>query len=304
MLGLVHALLRQPETAETYFRQAVAAFERLGSADGVVDALVDFSEVYFQPLGRHADELELLDQQLARAQSLGDKFLQASLQQLRSRALTRLGQFEAALALLEQPSIGAAEWFSAAVRGHIRCHIGRLLVELGRYAEARRVLEDVLAEQSGRAARPVEAAEPLLVLAYAGLREGTPTALRAGLDHAWQALAQLVNTVWSDAEARARLLAAQLHLALDQPAEALAHSAAALKLAETWPALPETVLWTHSRALRAAGFAAEARAYLTQAQATIQHVAAQTANPALRESWLANVWVNRQVADDWAAERL
>jgi predicted ATPase len=303
VLGLVHALLRQPETAEKYFRQAVAAFERLGSADGVVDALVDFSEVYFQPLGQHAAELELLDQQLARAQALGDKFLQASLQQLRSRALTRLGQFEAAMALLEQPSIGAAEWFSAAVRSHIRCHMGRLLVELERYGEARRVLEEALAEQTGRAARPVEAAEPLLVLAYAGLREGTANALRAGLDHAGQALAQLVNTVWSDAEARARLLAAQLHLAQGQPAEALAHSTAALKLAEAWPALPETVLWTHSRALRAAGFAAEAHAFLAQAQAAVQRVADQTADPILREGWLAKVWVNRQIAADWAAER-
>ncbi len=303
VLGLVNALLHQPEAAERYFRLAVAAFEQLGSADGVIDALTDFSDVYFQPLGQHAAELELLDQQLSRAAALSDRFLEASLQQLRSRVLIRLGQFQAALQILEQPAYSAAEWMSAAVRGQIRCRIGRLYVELGRYAEARRLLDDVIADQAGRAVRPVEAAEPLLVLAYADLRDGSPAALRAGLDRVAQALNVLAETVWSEDEVRARLIAAQLHLSQGQADTALAHSTVAYKLAEALPAMPETVSWTHSRALRAAGYRDEARAVLAQAHAAVLRVAEQTADPALRQGWLENVWVNRQIAADWVAEQ-
>jgi tetratricopeptide (TPR) repeat protein len=208
VLGLVHALLRQPDTAERYFRAAVAVFERLGSADGIVDALTDFSDVYFQPLGKHAAELELLDRQLERAQRVGDSLLVSSVQHLRARVFTRLGQHQLALDLLEQPEIGSPEWMNAMVRGSVRCRIGRLYTELGRYAEARRIAADLMAEQTGLTIRPVEAAEPLLVLAYTELREGAPPGLQAGLGRALQALNLLANTVWDDEEARARLVAA------------------------------------------------------------------------------------------------
>jgi hypothetical protein len=112
-----------------------------------------------------------------------------------------------------------------------------------------------------------------------------------------------VGTVWDEEEARGRQLMVLLHLALGQATEALVHSTAALRLAETWPALPESILFVHARALRAAGRAAEASDFLTRAHRLVQHVAEQIPSPALRQSWLQDVWVNREIAQDWAASQ-
>jgi tetratricopeptide (TPR) repeat protein len=301
VLGMVNALLHRTAEAERYFRAAVDIFGRLGSADGVVDALTDFSEMIFQPLGQHAAELDLLNQLLAQAEQRGDKLLVSSLQQLRVRALTRLGQYRTALDLLEQPAIGSPDWLSATVRGSLRCLHGRLLVEVGELARARQTLESVLGEQAGRAVRPVEAAEPRMVLAYADLREGTPQALRAGLAQATQAVELLTGTAWPSDEARARFILAHLHLALGQPAEALAHTSEVLRLAGHAPAVPEAALHAHGRALHALGRAAEARDFLRRAYLAVQRVAELTSDSALRQGWLENVWINVQIAQAWAS---
>jgi hypothetical protein len=92
-----------------------------------------------------------------------------------------------------------------------------------------------------------------------------------------------------------------MHLSLTQPTEAVLHSTAALRLAEPWPAVPESVLFIHSRALRAAGRPAEAAEFLARAYRIVEQVAEQIPDSTLRQSWLSNVWVNREITHDWAA---
>jgi hypothetical protein len=65
--------------------------------------------------------------------------------------------------------------------------------------------------------------------------------------------------------------------------------------------VPENVLFVHARSLRAAGRTAEAGEVLARAHRIIEHVAELIPLPNLRQSWLEGVWVNREIARDWAA---
>jgi predicted ATPase len=300
VLGVVFACLRRPAEAEQHFYAAVDLFEQLGASEGVVDALGDFSEVVFQPLGRHTTELALLDEHVARAQAAGNEYLVGSLQFQRAQVLARLGQFVAAREALELPVVSGPNRLGPSVRAAVRVLLGRLQTELGEYVEANAVLSDLLAAQAGRPVRPVETADNLLALAENCLRQDTAEAWRAGLPHAQQAVSVLTNSAWDYALGHALVVQAQLQLALGNADAALVDTSAALALAQAWPGVPERLLYVHALTLRASGRLLEARDYLGQAHAHIQQTAAQIADPQLRRSWLENVWLNRHVLADWA----
>jgi len=300
VLGVVYGFLAQPAEAERRFRAALELFEQLGSAEGIVDALGDFSGMVFQPQGRHADELALLDAFMDRAQPRGNAYLIGSLHIQRALVLARLGHFELARATLQQPAVSGAAWMSPSVRVGTRIYLARLHTELGEYAQAEAMLGELLAATAGQPVRVVETAHQRLALAYNGLRQGAPQALQAGLAQAQQAVALLASTSWQNELAWARTELAQLLLALEDPGAALAATTAALANAQTMPAIPIQLHFVHAQALRANGQAEAARQHLAQAHAQVQEVAGRLADPSLRRAWLENVWINRLILADWA----
>ena len=78
-------------------------------------------------------------------------------------------------------------------------------------------------------------------------------------------------------------------------------STAAVEQAAKLPVGPENVWLVHSRALRAAGREAESDDYLRRAYERVMLIAGKTQDEALRQGWLENVRINREILADWAA---
>ena len=96
-------------------------------------------------------------------------------------------------------------------------------------------------------------------------------------------------------------ISARLHLKLGELKEALACSEEVIHLLETTPALPhpQEYLYTHFLALRVLGRDGEAKEYLRRAHERVMLVAEKTTDESLRQSWLEDVRVNRQILRDW-----
>jgi tetratricopeptide (TPR) repeat protein len=177
---------------------------------------------------------------------------------------------------------------------------GSIGAGLGHFERARRDLEEslVLAEKTSDR---YLLSWPLVALANLALYESTEGSLRQGLGQAGLALevAQEVREElqWTEAlDAKARL-----HLALGQPEEAHEASSQAMKLLASHPWLPkpQNHLYTHALALRALGREAEADDHLRRAYERVMFVADKFADDALRQGWLQNVRVHREILGQW-----
>jgi hypothetical protein len=126
------------------------------------------------------------------------------------------------------------------------------------------------------------------------------TELRLGLDLAEQAI-RLIHrgATWLIELAIAHRVAAELHLALADPAAALADSEEALRDLGVGRYTAEAFFFTHSRALLANGQRAEAEDYLYRAYERVLLVAEQTDDAEQRRSWLEDVPGNREIIDQW-----
>lgn len=95
---------------------------------------------------------------------------------------------------------------------------------------------------------------------------------------------------------------ARLHLALGRAEEAWHDSSQAMQLLEShsWLPMPQTHLHTHFLALRALDRKEEALDHLRRARDRVMFVADKLADERLRQSWLQNVRMNREILEDWS----
>jgi hypothetical protein len=143
----------------------------------------------------------------------------------------------------------------------------------------------------------------LVLWGLAGLLEGRPQTLRAGLERAVEGLDLIPDwNTWL--KGFSSEIAAALHLAAGEIGGALAYSTEGLRQMESDPAptLPERKHFTHSRILRALGRDVEADEHLARAYGCVMQVAGNTHDPELKQSWLENVEVNREILEA-AAQR-
>ena len=173
---------------------------------------------------------------------------------------------------------------------------------MGDHAAARGHIEAALAGVRP-AETPPDIAGLLVNRADLALPAGGETELRLGLDLAQRAI-ELIHrgATWLIELAIAHRVAAELYLALADPAAALAASQEALRDLGVGRYAAEKFYFTHSRALLASGQPAEAKEYLRRAYERVRLVAGQTDAPELRRSWLEDVRTNRAIIVDW--ERL
>ena len=126
---------------------------------------------------------------------------------------------------------------------------------------------------------------------------GTPSDLAQALAHAEDAY-QIACQVGSPVEQiRALSNRAMAHLALGDPAEALSLSEQAVALARETSAQdfsPE-MLFYHAQVLHANGCAEEAQRYLDEAHADLVAKAEKIRDPDLKQSFLKNVRINREI---------
>ncbi len=300
--GSLAALGRMAE-AEALLRQALEIAYAIGSSDGIFGAVDTMALGYYRPQGEYEAGLAFLDEQLAKVRVIGDELLDNHLLLDKAVLLALLGQFAQAVQLAQAYLSIAERLLGQAEQAWVLSFVGLWQVELAQFSQAHQILAAALqlVETTGAL---VETIFPMATIAYVALLEGEPVGLRAGLEQAKQAV-QLCPDFWGGNTshlAHPLHVAAQLHLALGEVDEAVTCSTKVMQLLETdrnvwWP---EQRLFTHARALRAAGREAEADEYLRRAYERVMLVAEKTRDETLRRSWLENVRANREIVAEWA----
>ena len=314
VLGVITSWLGQLEETKAYLCQSLELADSIGSSIGVRQAAINMLWSYYQRQGEYEAALIFLDEQLTRAHLAGDEVLAGHLHSQKPLFLGLLGQYTAALELVQALLPTLERLMGQANLSRYLSFMGRMQAGLGDYDQARQCLADALARAED-AGTPTDVASALANQAYVALLEGGPTNLRLGVEQAGRAAELLRGTAAMDDLADALHVAAQLHLALSEweasqdqvewtgehLEAALAHSEEVMTLVAAWPAQPEAYLYTHSRALRAVGHIAEADAYLRQAYERVMLITSTTKEESLRRSWLENVRVNHEIVAERGA---
>jgi hypothetical protein len=139
-------------------------------------------------------------------------------------------------------------------------------------------------------------------LAELALEKGNEEVMGEGLKQA-QIAADAAREVHEEmALAKGMDVRARLHLALGRAEEAWHDSSQAMQLLEShpWLPMPQTHLHTHFLALRALDRKEEALDHLRRARDRVMFVADKLADERLRQSWLQNVRMNREILEDWS----
>lgn len=306
-LGVIYARLGRMEESETYLRQALALAEASGSQHGVNSSANILARYHFVRRGEYEAALAFLDTHIARAREAGDELLAFVIHGSTVEIYLGLGQFDRALAVAQTAWGLAQQTFGPTIQSHTLAGIAQLLAALGRFAEARqniaRAME--LAAEGTQADSAWKWAALALVDLLEGEQTGDPAIFGAGREHSQRALEVLTEFESEDDYADEIHTAARLCLHLGDMEAALAHSTEMMRLMRTLPYVhaPGWYLLTHSQILRRLSREAEADGYLRQAYDRVQLVASKTQNESLRQSWLENVWYNREILAEWTHKR-
>jgi tetratricopeptide (TPR) repeat protein len=250
--------------------------------------------------------VRLIEQQLARDTIRRNETVHLGAQLILASMLADSGRFEAALSLQTEviPTLGSL--FGPGNHANTLAEIARCLAELGRFPEARRALEEALTLARANDLSYVTA-RALYEQSYACLLEseavgGAPALLAQARDAILASLAEGQHLKFEQAIPFACNYAAEVYLALGDAEQALVRSAEGLAMADRYPFeyyLPERFWYTHARALRAAGQAAAAEAFLARAGALVLEIAGRMTDPVLRAAWLTGVRANRRLLAEW-----
>jgi len=302
VLGVITGWLGRAGEAERYFFQSLELAEAIASSMGVRAAITNLLWSHFYLQGEYEAALAFVEERLTKARQAHDQFLVGHIRSQKPRLLGFLGQYMPALELLQTILPTLEELMGKVVQAMYLSYMGRLRAELGEFDLAHQDLEAAF-ESAGQTVKAVDRATLLIDQAYVALLEGGETRLRLGLEQTSRVIALLKNTGAVIALAEAFHVAARLRLELDEVDMALKDSAEANRLASTWPSTPHGYFFTYSRALRAAGREAEADHELQRAYERVMSVASRIKAESLRRSWLENVRENREILAEWAARR-
>jgi predicted ATPase len=300
VLGVITGWMGRAEDAKRHFFQSLELAEAIGSSMGVRAAITNLLWSHFYLQGEYEAALAFLEERLTKARQADDQFLVGHIRSQKPRLLGFLGQYGSALELLQTLLPTLEELMGQAIQATYLSYMGRLQAELGAHDLAHEHL-DAAFERAGKTAKAVDTATLLIDRAYAALLEGGEARLRFGLEQTNQANVLLKETEAVIELAEAFHVAAQLRLALGEADAALKDSSECKQLASTWPSMPHGYLFTYSRALRAVGRKAEADGELQRAYERVTSIASRIKEDALRRSWLENVRENRDILAEWAS---
>jgi tetratricopeptide (TPR) repeat protein len=250
-------------------------------------------------LGHFGEALELLPSSFAALRVSPMRYDAAWAAAFLGHLQTNIGQYEAGEQTLRDGIELLAEHAGTVwVRGYLRAMLGRLYAEWGaeRLAEARVTLADGRAEVRASESRPtiglVEGYWAELLLA-----EGTEEARH----EAAEVLRELTPHGWSRSEIAAGALRARIALLEGRADVAVELSTQAVQVLDDHKgAVPavrsEEILFTHARALEAAGNAESARDAYARAARIVRDKAESLASyPEQRDTFLTRVWLTREV---------
>lgn len=215
VLGVITGWLGRAADAERYLFQSLELAQAIGSSTGVRAAVVNLIWSHFQPQGEYEAALAFLEEQLTKACLTDDRFLVAHLQSQKPHLLALLGQHALALDLEQTLLPTIDRVLGQTIHARSLSFTGRLHAELGDFRQAHQYLDRAL-QRLGETDSALDAASLLTDRACVALLEGGEANLRLGLDQANRAIALLQDSAWVGELAVALDTVARLHLALGQ----------------------------------------------------------------------------------------
>jgi tetratricopeptide (TPR) repeat protein len=295
VIGILYAWEGKCNESEAYLRQSLALSEEVNSGMSYLMAVENLIHLHFRAEGQYEAGLQFLESLISKNPFPYDEFLNGSLYADKAGLLADLGQYRAALPLMEKlvavsENIMPTTIFPAYFLGMV----GKLHAELGEFDIVHHYL-DRLQQYASRSERAADTAALLNFEAYNAWLEGSEANWQRGIEKAQQAIDLLRGTIWAPDLAECLHVLGNLQLALGLKAEALASTEEMMQISRNMPMAFEAYTYTRSRALRANGNLVEADRYLDEACQRVHLVADQTHDPILRQSWLENVRYNRQI---------
>jgi tetratricopeptide (TPR) repeat protein len=299
VLGVILARSGRREEAAATFERCLLLAEEIDFAWGIVSAVFGLYNYWYIANGEPGRWLDFLDERLDYAVGQEHDWLVGFLTWLRTKGLCDVGEIEEAHALSQTAAFWVTEedLLSAVF---VQQYAGVIWAELGEYEQARSHLVKSLGFAEKTCDRYL-LSWPLVSMANLALIEGAPDRFGEGLEQAEVALEAAREVREEKQWAEALDAGARLHLASGHIEAAYDVSVQAMQLLEVnpWLPKPQNHWYTHSLALRALGRTAEADDHLQRAHDRVMFVADRFADASMRQSWLQNVRVNRQILEDW-----
>jgi tetratricopeptide (TPR) repeat protein len=298
VLGILYAWLMEPEEAETHLRESLELAKSIGDSFGIRSAALNLHEFHYLPNGEFEQWLGFLEIEIEEAKASEDLLRIAYYQVEMSLLLYDFGQYKQAVDLMMALLHSAGE--IASKTELLECHalISRLQVELGDFIGARRSFETSL-QLSKETGLEVNEIHRLYDTAYISLLEGDQERMRTDLEGLLGGLDRNRELCDHSCIIERLDLVARLYLALGQPEKSAEYSSEAMDLMGIIPSTtrPEVKLFTHAMALEGLDREDEAEEYLKKAYDRVMLVADNTKDEELRQSWLENVKVNREILE-------
>jgi serine/threonine protein kinase/tetratricopeptide (TPR) repeat protein len=299
LLGVVLSWLGEWEKAGEQFFHSLAIAEAITYSNGILIAVGNLIHFYFARLGRFEEALLFLDGQREKAQASGDDYVFWIVNTQRAEIYSNVGQYALACEVIREGLQAGGSWMSETVKAHAFNNLARVQAEMRDFEASRASLFQAM-ELARNDSRPGLLNQIYTQASYIAFLEGDETNLRKGLQIAEERLPLLVGPQWEYDCSDMQFVAARLHLALGQTAEALSLTEQAIRLFDRFPIPEESLFFIHSRALRAAGRADEANQYLRRAYDRLAQVAGNLKNPEFRRSLLEDMSDHREILMDWA----
>jgi tetratricopeptide (TPR) repeat protein len=302
LVAVAQAWKEQPDEAEPNFRAALEMAKAIRSNIGIWLIYANIQWFVYRRAGRYEEALAFADQEYTNPDFTENPFLSMHMLKLKADLLLNLGQFQAALDLLDEVRRITYHFGGALVRVDQYLSMAMVNAELSNFSAARAALDEAR-QLSRRLERANDAAMLMIYDAEIARREweaGNLPQLRRAAAQIEQAIALLRGTSWTVELAVGLQTAAWIALSQNRPERALAYSEEAMRIFAAQPVRPEGYEYVHVLALWANGREEEAQPYLERAYQRVMLVAGQTRDPDLRAGWLENVYINRQIIRDWA----
>jgi tetratricopeptide (TPR) repeat protein len=300
-LGVIHSHMNRHAEALEDFQQAFQMALTLGSSMTIWIIFANLEWHYYRREGLYEEFLTFTDEILNRTDIRKDAFLLTNILQLKAKTLTEMGLYPRAIAILGEALALADQNSGPIVRSDVRLKIANLHAELGQFNQAHDVLEQVH-EFARRFERPVDVAAINVTEAEVSRREweaGNLRQIRQAAAQADQAIALLTNTHWSYELALALTTGVWIALAQNQAEKALEYAQRSGALFDNFAVRPEGWNYALACALWANGQDEEANTSLENAYQRVMKVANSIHSPEIRKSWLEDVYINRQIVNDW-----
>jgi tetratricopeptide (TPR) repeat protein len=294
VIGIALAWLGEQSESERYLRQCLALAESIGSSIGIDYAVVNLI-LYHYGLGEYEKWLATAVEQMEKALVRNDEWLVAWMQFWEGLALCCVGQYEAAQEMLQVSSDTMARIGSPGDRSWLLVHAGLFQTLAGDYEQAFENLQHA-AQTASKAQDAGNHGRALIFQGLCALHEGRRETMEWATEPVQQSLEVLHEEMLTLKSLSYGIMAA-LRLALGEVGEALDSSLQSLQIMATAPSIwwPEWMFFIHAQILRALGREKEADEYLQRAYDRVMLVAGKTRDAKLRQSWLENVKMNRDI---------